>query len=199
MTRALEHESAGLRYETRPDVYDPSDDTWLLLSALRARRGERMLEVGCGTGLVAIHAARGGAHVTASDVNPLATQLTRANARRNHVDVNIVRADLDRGLAWSRFDTVAFNPPYLPTLPDERLPSPLNAAFDGGRAGRLVALRFLRALARHNVRDAWLVVSTLQSLDDLADAAQSHGIQWTVAARKTLAHEALEVWNLDAS
>ncbi len=43
--------------EDRPTVYRPSDDSYLLLGAVSLAPGERFLEVGAGTGLLALHAA----------------------------------------------------------------------------------------------------------------------------------------------
>lgn len=59
------------------------------LSALAAAvsAGARVLDVGCGTGVLAIAAARAGADVTALDVDPEAVSATRHNAAVNGVDV----------------------------------------------------------------------------------------------------------------
>lgn len=65
--------------------------TWtsgLVLARLLARcplRGVRVLELGCGLGLVAISAARSGARVTVNDRSPLALALTALSADENRV------------------------------------------------------------------------------------------------------------------
>jgi release factor glutamine methyltransferase len=76
------------------------------------------------------------ADVTATDISPDAARNARLNG------VSVVRTDLFRGICGP-FDLVIFNPPYLPTAEDERLPTWLNRAFDGGPTGREVIARFL--------------------------------------------------------
>jgi release factor glutamine methyltransferase len=129
------------------DVYRPAEDTFLLARAVHAtvRSGQSFLEVGCGAGLVSLVAARAGASVTATDLNPHAVALLRHNARENGLQVRSIQTDLLEGLPGP-FDVVAFNPPYLPTTPAEYIPGPLNLAFDGGPDGNATVLRFASQL-----------------------------------------------------
>src|ERR1700692_975587 len=50
--------------------------------------GQSFLEVGCGSGLTAMCAARAGAQVTAVDINPAAVRCTSANAAKNGLQVD---------------------------------------------------------------------------------------------------------------
>ena len=130
------------------DVYRPGEDTMLLASAVweLANPGERFLEVGCGSGAVSLVAARRGLQVFATDVNPHAVALARGNITRNGLQADIREGDLAAGSSGP-FDVVAFNPPYLPTAPNERLPGPLNLAFDGGEDGNDTVRRFAEVLS----------------------------------------------------
>lgn len=57
--------------------------------------GRRVLDLACGSGLVAVAAARAGAHpVTANDVDPLALAAAAANAAANGVAVEVLGGDL---------------------------------------------------------------------------------------------------------
>ncbi|MEE9163287.1 MAG: HemK2/MTQ2 family protein methyltransferase [Thermoplasmata archaeon] len=120
------------------EVYRPAEDSYLLLRALDLADAASFLEIGTGTGLIALHAARQ-VPTLATDVNPIATDLTRANARRNDLSLDVVRADLFHGLR-GKFDVIAFNPPYLPLSPRGGW---LDRAWSGGRGGDEVILRFL--------------------------------------------------------
>jgi release factor glutamine methyltransferase len=127
---------------TRPEVYAPAEDTWLLVRAAEkeCRDGERVLEIGCGSGSVSTalsHKAR----VLATDINPHAVRTARDRG------VDVIRADLFNGIC-DRFDLVLFNPPYLPTLPDERMNDWIEFALDGGPDGRTVIRRFLSGVSR---------------------------------------------------
>ena len=69
--------------------------------------GERVLDYGCGSGILAIAAARlGAAHVDAVDIDPQAIEVTRSNARENAVDV---RACLPGELGAGRYELVVAN------------------------------------------------------------------------------------------
>lgn len=94
-----------------PNVYPPGEDTRHLLAFLPEVRG-RVVDVGTGSGLLAVAMARAGARVVATDVNPAAVRLARRNALANGVTVDVVRADLMDGIVGP-FDAVVCNPPYL--------------------------------------------------------------------------------------
>ena len=130
------------RIASHPDVYPPSEDTYLLLRGITLRPGERFLEVGTGSGLVAIEAARIG-RVVATDVNPAAVRLARRNAAENGRRIEVVRCDLMSAVRGP-FEVVAFDPPYL----EGPLADTLEAAWQGGREGSDVALRFLEDFPR---------------------------------------------------
>jgi len=181
---------------THPDVYVPSDDTFLLARAVAAevRPGMRVLEVGCGAALVSLVAARAGAIVTATDLNPHAIAVARHNAHENGVRLDVVQADLLDGLAGP-FDLVAFNPPYLPTAPDEVVPGPLNLAFDGGKDGNGTVLRFAAQLGRLAQRPAVVLVvhSSLSDPAPLAAAMAALGYRCDVALEESHFFEKLAV------
>jgi ribosomal protein L11 methyltransferase len=61
---------------------------------LKARRFPRVLDVGAGTGVLAIAAARTGARVVAgTDIDPVSVRIARENAAINHARGRFVRAD----------------------------------------------------------------------------------------------------------
>lgn len=178
------------------DVYRPGDDTLLLARAVAAevRPGDRFLEVGCGTGYIALVAAAAGAEVTATDANPHAVALARHNARENGLGVAVVEGDLLAGLPGP-FDVVAFNPPYLPTAPGDYVPGPLNLAFDGGPDGNAVVLRFAEQVAalRPRPRAVLVVHSSLSDPAPLVARMAAAGFSHGVALEEAHAFERLAV------
>jgi release factor glutamine methyltransferase len=108
----------GISLKVPSGVYPPSEDSLLLAEALGETARGRVLEVGTGSGIIAIFLAQKGHEVVATDINPHAVTAATDNARRNGVEerVNVVRTDLMRGIKGP-FDTVVFNPPYLPSRP----------------------------------------------------------------------------------
>jgi len=134
--------------EDHPQVYPPSDDTLLLAGSICPVRG-RVLELGTGSGLIAVLCARLGASVVATDINPHAVRLARRNAARNGAAVDFVETDLFDGICGG-FDIVVFNPPYLPTAQGDITKDRwLDASVDGGPDGQGPARRFLAGLGSH--------------------------------------------------
>ena len=127
-----------------PDlVYCPAEDSFLLLRAAlgEVRPTDRVLEVGTGSGYVAAGLLGRAAAVVATDINPFAVGCARARG------LAAVRTDLAAGLCGP-FDLILFNPPYLPTAPEERINDWLEYALDGGPTGRVVIERFVAEIGR---------------------------------------------------
>lgn len=73
--------------------------------------GARVLDLGCGNGILAIAAKlMGAAEVVGVDVDPLALQTAEGNARRVHVDVTWRQGDA--ATVQGPFDTALMNPPF---------------------------------------------------------------------------------------
>ena len=102
------------------------------------RGGERVLDYGCGSGILAIAAAKLGAGpIDAVDIDPRAVEVTRANARANSASV---AASLPDGLALGRYDLVVANILAQPLI--DLAPALADCVCAGGRialAGILVA------------------------------------------------------------
>ncbi len=69
--------------------------------------GQRVLDVGCGTGVVALTAARCGASVTGADLTPTLLEAARGNAALAGVDIEFIEADVEAlPFADASFDVV---------------------------------------------------------------------------------------------
>jgi len=154
-------DACGLRLMIFPDVYEPAEDSMLLAGCAAKLKG-RVLDMGCGSGLVGLACAKGSPEnrVVCADLNQGAVENARANAEQNRIaNVEFVLTDLFSKIKKEpKFDAIVFNPPYLPTAENERVRGKLNLAFDGGKNGRKVTDRFLAAFPRFLKKDGKLLL-----------------------------------------
>ncbi|MEM4079936.1 MAG: 50S ribosomal protein L11 methyltransferase, partial [Metallosphaera sp.] len=76
------------------NVYEPAEDSELLASILDLEKGESVLDVGSGSGILGIVAHSLGARVISVDINPFASLVTQCSARLNNIDIDVLNCDL---------------------------------------------------------------------------------------------------------
>ena len=103
-----------------PDVFHPqfTISTKLLMEFLETQEldNKSFLELGCGTGFISVFAAKKGANVLATDINPKALENAKLNADLNNVELKIVYSDLFENVS-QQIDYIIINPPYYPKDP----------------------------------------------------------------------------------
>ena len=128
----------GFKLKILPGVFHPGYffSTKFLYSYLDKLdlKEKQLLEIGCGSGLLSLLAARKGAKVTAIDINELAVKNTKLNFENNFETTNkatIVQSDLFSNLSDQSFDIILINPPYFfkPIITAE------NLAWNAGNKG----------------------------------------------------------------
>ncbi|XP_029303887.1 methyltransferase N6AMT1 isoform X1 [Cottoperca gobio] len=156
------------------DVYEPAEDSFLLIDALEkdAERLQLMrsdtahlnashvqrpcvcLEVGSGSGVASAFLASvvgPSALYLCTDVNPAAAQCTAKTASCNNVSLQPVNTSLVDSLLprlSGNVDVLLFNPPYVVTPSEEVGSTGIEAAWAGGKRGREVTDRFLPLVAQ---------------------------------------------------
>ncbi|MGY5034482.1 HemK2/MTQ2 family protein methyltransferase [Streptomyces sp. 900116325] len=127
-----------------PGVYAPQEDTAMLISALRREHlspQADVLDVGTGTGALAIAAAHhGAARVVAIDASAAAVLTARLNALLSgHARaIRVSRGDLTEPVTGLKFDMVLANPPYVPSADDRMTGRGAARAWEAGIDGRAV-------------------------------------------------------------
>ncbi len=186
-------EYKGLKIRFCKDVYEPDDDTFLLLENINAKKTDTVLEIGIGTGIVSLFLAKIAGHVTGVDINPTAVRLAGKNAELNSItNVKIFKSDLFEKIR-GKFDLIVFNLPYVPT--EEKTGEPIAAAWDGGADGRKVTDRFLKQAIAH-IKDGGRIVvvdSSLGKHKKTIDFLEKNGFRAKILAEKRLFFETLLV------
>ncbi len=166
-------------------VYPPSEDTYLMLDCVEIHPRERVLEMGCGTGIISLHCARVGGAVTAVDINPKAIECARRNARLNHLEIEVVLSDLFLDINGS-FDLMIFNPPYLP----DDIRGDIERSWAGGEDGVRVLDRFLRGAPEHLTKNGRIMVLLSTAMKDAPlQCVLSQFVRDRLASRKLFFEE----------
>jgi HemK-related putative methylase len=162
----LRHQIFGLRYRrltieyiddtaliVLPEVFNPvlfrtGEYLARAIQATPTLNGDKhqqplVLDLGCGSGVGAVFAARCGAHVIAVDLNPEAVRCTQLNALLNHFEDKIEtrHGDLFEPVKGQHFDLVLFNPPFYLGQPKDNL--------DMAWRGKKIFERFADGLKNH--------------------------------------------------
>ena len=135
---------------TDDNVYVPAEDSYLLADNLEIKKGQSVLEIGTGSGIIAMYASRLTDRITVTDINFDACELARKNFEDNGIEnIEILFGNLFEPVENRKFDVILFNTPYLPTEEGEVLEDTINYAFDGGLNGRKVIDLFLDEVGNH--------------------------------------------------
>ena len=72
-----------------------------------------VLDMGTGSGIGAVFAAKISNQVTAADINPEAVRCVQINALLNKVEICAYQSDLFAALPPQKYDVILFNPPFF--------------------------------------------------------------------------------------
>jgi len=145
-------------------TYEPAEDSYLLKRYLEDRDLEnyRVLDMGTGSGILAITASKDAEEVVAVDRDQEALEEAERNASEENVDekITFIQSDLFRNVK-GKFDLIVFNPPYLPGEDYQEL--------DGGEEGVEIMERFLEKVDSYleNEGEAVFIASDRSELDRL--------------------------------
>ena len=182
-------------------VYEPSEDTFLLLDALFAdraalRESRAIVEIGPGSGVVATYLAKlTHNNVLAIDINEAACALTTRTAAANDARVDVIRGDLCGALRSYSVDALVFNPPYVPTDDEEVGGAGIEASWAGGLRGRRVLDRLLPHVARVLTAAGRFYVVCVAENDpaSIVSYLRARGLTGETVLRRRARNEALSV------
>lgn len=154
---------------------------------------KRVLDIGTGSGILALRAAQLGARVVAVDINPEAVRCARINSLLNHLEaqMEVRQGDLFAPVSGEQFDIVLCNPPFFRGQPRDVL--------DSAWRSENVFERLLAGLDRVLAPGGYALV-VLSTDGDLAPTLASvpdHGWQTRPVASRDLINEILTVYRIE--
>ncbi|MCC7553883.1 MAG: methyltransferase [Methanobacteriaceae archaeon] len=184
--------------KTNQNVYEPAEDSFLLGENLQIGPEDEVLEIGTGSGIVAIYASKLTNKITVTDINYNAIELAEENFKINGIDnIEVLFGNLFEPVKNRKFDVILFNTPYLPTENEDILDDDLNYAFDGGSDGRKVIDLFLNEVKNHlkPKGKVQLIQSSLSDTKKTLDKLDSLGFVGEIAESERFFFEKIVLIN----
>ncbi|NWY51103.1 HEMK2 methyltransferase, partial [Chionis minor] len=191
------------------DVYEPAEDTFLLLDALerdaaplREAGVDICLEIGSGSGVVSTFLASSiigsNALYICTDINPAAAYCTLETALLNNVHLQPVITDLVKGLSPrlnGKVDLLLFNPPYVVTPSEEVQSHGIEASWAGGKNGREVMDRVFPLVPDLLSPGGLFYLVTIKenNPDEILETMKKHGLEGTRVLSRQAGQEMLTI------
>ncbi|MFH0890106.1 MAG: methyltransferase [Candidatus Aenigmatarchaeota archaeon] len=125
--------------------------TMLLVESVRINKGDKILDIGCGYGVIGIVFAKQADSVIMTDVNERAVEFSKTNVKLNNLDnISVIESDLYENVKGAGFDKVVCNPPI--------------------RAGKNITIKIIEGAKSHLAKGGklFLVARTNQGAKSIA-------------------------------
>lgn len=180
-----------------PEVYEPQEDSQLMLPFVRKFAHGHVLDMGTGSGILALTASKLSDFVFGADINEDALAYAQDAASRAKItNIRFVNSDLFQYFytnTWL-FDLIIFNPPYLPEDLEE--PEEIKLATTGGKKGYEILDRFFSQVSRFLKSDGKILIcfSTLTHQDKVHEIIENHGFSFQKLAEEDFFAETIFVY-----
>ncbi|MGC8995220.1 MAG: HemK2/MTQ2 family protein methyltransferase [Thermoplasmata archaeon] len=137
-------------------LYEPGEDTYLLMDCVEPKG--KILEMGAGKGVISIYLYKKGYDVTAVDIDEESINYIK----REVYGIKAFRSNLFENLD-GKYDTIIFNPPYLPGDYDEDI------TIYGGENGSEIIKKFLSEAYNFLSEEGsiYIVMSSFNDIDNI--------------------------------
>ncbi len=179
-------------------IYQPQEDSYLMLEAAKEFASGDVLEIGCGSGIIADCLSRQSdkiSSITASDINKKAIEYCQRHLSKK---VKWIVSDLFSNIT-GKYHTIIFNPPYLPNLKNE--PKEIAQNIAGGKQGNELILRFLEEAPEFLKPDGkiLMLISSLSNKNKIEEKMQELLLDYKIIKKKSMFFEQLYVYLITTS
>tara|TARA_Y100000310_G_scaffold345778_2_gene469740 strand:- start:1564 stop:2079 length:516 start_codon:yes stop_codon:yes gene_type:complete len=168
-------------------IYEPREDSFLLLEYVKEYSKGKVLDLGCGSGILSKGALEETKDVLGVDINEEAVDYCKNQG------INAIKSDLFENVK-NKFDLIIFNPPYLPLDKNEDKDTRLLTT--GGKKGDEIIGRFLKE-AKNYLEDNGNILILFSSLSgDILNLFKKYNYKFKLLKEKKLFFEMLYVYEL---
>ena len=172
-------------------IYEPREDSFLLRKYVKqyVKKGDKVLDMGTGSGIQAIAALKITDNVTAVDINKACID----NLKKTHPNIQAIQSDLFSNVPKNEtFDLIIFNPPYLPEEKRETFEE--RTVLSGGKYGHELLERFFRQAKKYLKPEGKILVVFSSLTGDIKEKIQALGYSMTRLAEESFFFEKIGVY-----
>jgi release factor glutamine methyltransferase len=193
----------SIKISVYPDVYEPAEDTFILLENIRVKKNDNVLELGTGCGIIAIECAKSAKKVLATDISPKSIICAKENYKKNKHKLKS-SVIFRQGSLFSiiknneKFEIIIFNPPYLPTTKKEYINGWLNYAFDGGEDGLHTICQFLKNVKNYLTKNgkAYFIFSSLSNQKKLHRNIKENDLKYDIIKNYSFNNDWIDLYRI---
>jgi len=174
-------------------IYEPAEDSYLIKKHIKHYAKNQVLEIGTGSGILALEAAKYAKKVTAVDIQKEVIKHCKKTIKNDKITFK--QSNLFQNIKQS-FDLIIFNPPYLPDDPRIK-----DIALDGGKKGYELTEQFLNNANLHLKEDGkiLLLFSSLTKQNKINEIIENNLLNYEQIDQLNLPFEILYVYIIEKS
>jgi release factor glutamine methyltransferase len=175
-------------------IYEPQEDSFLLRDQVLKYAKGKVLDIGTGSGIQAIAAAKKAEQVLAVDIDQYAVEFAESHAKGNDItNITFKKSDLFSKVK-GKFNLIIFNPPYLPEEKGEEKSTARKVS--GGKKGYEIIGRFFSQANPHleDKGKILIVFSSMTNRDKVDEIIRDYGFDFKILSQQNLAFETLYVY-----
>lgn len=168
-------------------IYEPDEDSFLLEKQVRKLAKGKVLDMGTGSGILALAAKEKCKNVLTADINRRAVEFAQKKG------LKAIRSNLFSKIN-GKFDTIIFNPPYLPE--DEMEDKESKTITTGGKYGHELIKRFLKDAKNHLNKNGIILILFSSLSGDVLSLFKKYGFKHKLLDSKKIFFEELYAYKL---